>query len=171
MEKKEENLKNAFNYIHTFYNEVAQMMSDTIELMDEEGWEAQKDSITDELSYSLDYPDKWMCYYLYKNFINKKIGSYYKGMLIIFDEYRSKFPPSIVSGIINVPSESYFRFYLFWLWFNNKNKLKDLTGEEINVKYVDGKEEYLGKLFALPLTDIGSKKELEEKVNKKLLKM
>jgi hypothetical protein len=171
MNKKEENLKKAFTYIHTFYNEAAQMMTDVIELMDKDGWEAQKDYVTEDLSYSLDYPEKWMCYYLYKNFITKKIGSYYKGMMIFLDESRSNFPPSIVCGTINVPPDSYHKFHLFYLWFDNKNKLKDLSGEEINVSYEDSKQEITGKLFAIPLTEIESKNVLDEKVIKRLLEM
>lgn len=175
MNKKEENLKNAFNYIHTFYNEVAQMLSDTIEALDDKGWEAKKeakkDNITDELSYSLDSPEKWMCYYVYKNFINKKIDTHYKGIMIIFDEYRSKFPPSVLIGNINVPPKSYFRFYLYWLWSENKDKLKSSIGKEINVKYDEGKDRISGKLFVIPLTEIESRNDLETKIVNKLLNM
>ena len=76
MKDKTDNLKRAFNYIRTLYNEVAKMLSDVMDLMSKGGWDAAEGSITDGYSYSLDYPNQWMCCYLYKNFVNQEIETH-----------------------------------------------------------------------------------------------
>ena len=84
--EKEKNLKNAFDYIKTFYREVAQMLEDIQELMDKEGWSSLGDStVTADLSKSLDNPDYWLSYYLYRNFSSEEESNYKKGILIFFD--------------------------------------------------------------------------------------
>ena len=171
MENKEKNLQNAFNYVRTFYREVAQMMDDMIELMNKEGWEVQSSSITDGLSYSLDLPDQWGAYYIYKNFSNKKFDEYFKGILIFFDETMNDFPISIVCGCVHEPIKSIDKFALYWLCKNNRESLKKLTGEVIELETEYEKKRIKGEVFALPLAMIKSREDLKEKIVKKLLEL
>ena len=172
MTNKEKNLINAFQYIKMFYREVAQMLEDIQELMDKEGWTSMGGSaVTADLSKSLDNPDIWIPYYLYKNFTNDEEGNYKKGILVFFDIENNKFPISIVYGNVNISDQKHDRWDIWRLWYNNKDKLKDLTGEIILVKTEYNGKKIDGKLIAIPLTMISTKECLKEKVVDKLLNL
>ena len=170
--EKEKNLKNAFDYIKTFYREVAQMLEDIQELMDKEGWSSLGDStVTADLSKSLDNPDYWLSYYLYRNFSSEEESNYKKGILIFFDVENNEFPISIVFGNVSVSDQKYEKWDLWRLWDNNKDKLKSLTGEIISVSAEYKNKKIDGKLIAIPLTMISTKVDLKEKIVDKLLKL
>ena len=172
MTNEENNLINAFQYIKTFYREVAQMLKDIQELMDKEGWSSVGGSaVTEGLSKSLDNPEIWMPYYLYNNFINDEERNYEKGILVFFDIENNKFPISIVYGNVNIFDPKHDRWDLWRLWYDNKDKLKNLTGEIISVKTEYNGKNIGGKLIAIPLTMISTKECLKEKVVDKLLNL
>lgn len=172
MENKEENLRKAFHYIKTFYREVAQMLEDVEELMDKEKWESIGGSgITDNLSYSLDLPDRWMFQYIYRSFINKQTPNCMKGILVFFDVENNEFPTSIVCGKVNISDKEHDKWLVWRLWNQNKEKLKNLSGEEVELNGKSDEKEIKGKLFAIPLTKIKSKEDLKEKVVDKLLNL
>ena len=172
MKDKENNLIDAFQYIKTFYREVAQMLEDIQELMDKEGWSYMGDStVTADLSKSLDNPDLWLSYYLYRNFINDEEGNYNKGILVFFDIENNDFPISIVYGNVNISDQEYGKWDMWYLWDDNKDKLESLTGEIIPVKTEHKGKKIDGKLIAIPLTMINTKECLEEKVVDKLLNL
>ena len=172
MTNKEQNLINAFQYIKTFYREVAQMLEDIEELMDKEGWTSMGDStVTADLSKSLANPDLWLSYYLYKNFKNDEERNYKKGILIFFDIENNKFPISIVYGNVKITNQKYERWDMWHLWADNRDKLKSLNGEIIPVKTESNGNKIDGKLIAIPLTMISTKECLKEKVVDKLLNL
>ena len=171
MKNKENNLVNAFQYIKTFYREVAQMLEDIQELMDKKGWTSGDSTVTADLSKSLDNPDRWLPYYLYKNFTNEDVGNYKKGILVFFDIENNEFPISIVYGNVNISNQKHERWDIWRLWYNNKDKLKSLTGEIIPVKTEYKGKKIDGKLIAIPLTMISTKECLKEKVVDKLLNL
>ena len=172
MTNTENNLINAFQYIKTFYREVAQMLEDIEELMDKEGWTSMGDStVTADLSKSLANPDLWLSYYLYKNFTNDDEGNYKKGILIFFDIENNEFPISIVYGNVNISNQKHERWDIWHLWDDNKDKLKSLTGEIIPVKTEYSGKKIDGKLITIPLTMISTKECLKEKVVDKLLNL
>ena len=171
MSDKENNLINAFQYIKTFYREVAQMLEDIQELMDKEDWIFMGSALTDGLSKSLDSPDYWLTYYLYRNFTNDEEDNYKKGILVFFDEENNEFPISFVYGNVNISDQPYDRWDLYRLWEDNTDKLKSLTGEIIPVKTEYKGKIIDGKLIAIPLTMISTKECLKEKVVDKLLNL
>ena len=171
-DKNEENLINAFDYIKTFYREVAQMLEDIQELMGKKGWSSLGDStVTADLSKSLDNPDYWLSYYLYRNFSSEDENNYKKGILIFFDVKNNEFPISIVCGNVGVSDQKYDKWGLWRLCKNNKDKLISLTGEIISVKTEHKGNKIEGKLFAIPLTAIKSKTDIKDKVVDKLLNL
>jgi hypothetical protein len=169
MKDKTKNLEKAFSYVRSFYNEIAQMLSDVMELMSKKGWESPGGGITDGLSYALDNPDHWMCFYIYKNFINKKVSSNIKGILIYFNEYMNEFPISVVCGKLNQPRDAFNKWGLYWLVYYNKNKLEDLTGEAVSLTAVHKGESFTGDIFAIPLSEILTPEDVKDKIVKKLL--
>jgi len=172
MTNKEQNLINAFQYIKTFYREVAQMLEDIQELMDKEGWSSMGDNtVTGDLSRSLINPNNWLPFYLFRNFTNEAEDNYKKGILVFFDIENNKFPISIVYGNVNISDQKHDRWDIWRLWYNNKDKLKDLTGEIIPVKTESNGNKIDGKLIAIPLTMISTKECLKEKVVDKLLNL
>jgi len=171
MKNKEEILVNAFQDIKTFYREVAQMLEDIQELMDKKGWTSGDSTVTADLSKSLDNPDRWLPYYLYKNFTNEDVGNYKKGILVFFDIENNEFPISIVYGNVNISNQEHERWDIWRLWSNNKDKLKSLSGKIISVKTEHNGKEIDGKLIAIPLTIISTKECLKEKVVDNLLNL
>lgn len=172
MTDEEKKLEYAFQYIKTFYREVALMLEAIQELMDKEGWTSMGDSrVTSDLSKSLDNPDYWLSYYLYKNFTNNDVGNYKKGILVFFDIENNEFPISIVYGNVNSSNQQHETWDIWRLWYNNKDKLKSLTGEIIPVKTEHKGKKIDGKLIAIPLTMISTKECLKEKVVDKLLNL
>ena len=172
MTDEEKKLEYAFQYIKTFYREVALMLEAIQELMDKEGWTSMGDSrVTSDLSKSLGRPDRWSPYYLYKNFTNNDVGNYKKGILVFFDIENNEFPISIVYGNVNISNQKHERWDIWRLWYNNKDKLKSLTGEIIPVKTEYKGKKIDGKLIAIPLTMISTKECLKEKVVDKLLNL
>lgn len=171
MEDKIDNLKRAFDYIRKFYNEVAKLLSDVIDLMSKEGWDQDPPggSITDDYSYSLDYPNHWKCHYIYKNFLNQKISTLIKGIVIVFDESMNNFPASIVCGNLLKSSESYDKYGIYWLAVNNKKKLADLSGKAIPLTTENSGITLEGNIFAISLSEIESYEDINEKIVKKLL--
>lgn len=173
MENKDSNLRNAFQYIKTFYRELAQMLEDIDELMDKESWSSMGGSgVTSDMSKSLDNPNIWSPYYLYRNYSNEEEANYKKGILIFFDTELNDFPISVVYGNINITNQEFNKWDMWNLWNDNMDKLKSLTGEVIQVKATsqDGKN-IDGKLIAIPLTMISTKEDLKEKVVDKLLNL
>jgi len=171
MEEKTENLKRAFDYIRTFYNEVAQLLSDIMDLMSKKGWDPPAGAITDGLSYSLEYPDQWMCNYIYKNFVNKEIDTHIKGVVIFFDEHMTSFPVSIVCGKIKESANSYNKWGIYYLALNNKEELEHLTGEVFSLSTEHAGKTVTGDIFAIPLSTIESPEDVKERIVKKLLEL
>jgi len=171
MKDKTENLEKAFRYIREFYNQVARMVSDIMNFMSKKGWESPGGAVTDGLSYSLDYPDKWMWYYIYKNFLNKKIESHIKGVLVFFNEYMNDFPISIVCGKLNQSPVAYDKWGIYYLALNNKNKLDGLTGEVLSLKTIHDGKTITGDLFAISLSSIKSPEDVKDRIVKKLLEL
>ena len=172
MTDKTDNLEKAFNYVRTFYNEVARMLSDIMELMSKVGWEAPPaGAITDGLSYTLDYPDQWMVHYVYKNFINPTVNDHIKGIVVFFSEYMKKFPISIVGGKLNGSPNSFDRWGIYSLALNNKDKLQDLSGQVIALSTLQYGKTFEGELFAISLSEIESAQDVQEKIVKRLLEL
>lgn len=171
MNDKTENLEKAFEYIRTFYNELAQMMADVIELMSKAGWEAPSGAITDGLSYSLDNPEQWMFYYTYKNFWNDNIDSHVIGMVIFFNEYMNDFPISVVCGKLTQPRAAFDKWGIYRLALDNSETLEDLTGEVFTLSTVHGGKTIEGDLFAISLAEIQSPEHVKDKIVRQLLKL
>ena len=143
---KEENLKRAFDYLRKFYNEMAQLLSDVINSMSKEGWEAVGDSgVVADVSYSLNSPEKWAVNMAYKNFTNSTIDDYSKGIYISFDETVSDLPPSIILGKINVPAQEHEKWDMYYLVRKNKEKIKSLPSETFEASFIKGGTEISGQ--------------------------
>ena len=166
-----DDLKNAFDYVKKFYEEVAQMLTDLNDLMAKQDWVPMEGYITDGLSYSLDYPERWFVKYIYKNYVNEKINDYIKGILIFFAQ--EDFPPSIVFGSIKVSPKSDYKWALWDIWMDNKEKLRELNGKQMTVeaKYSDRDKSISGEVISIPLEEIKSHADLETKVYQKLLEI
>ena len=169
MNDKTENLERAFEYVRTFYKEVARMLSDVIDLMSKDGWDAPGGAVTTDYSYSLDHPDQWMCSYVYKNFWNNEIDSHIKGIIIFFNEHMNDFPISIVCGKLNQPREGFDRWGIYWLAVHNREQLEDVTGEVLSLGTVHDGKTLEGDIFAISLSEIMSAEEVRDKIVKKLL--
>lgn len=168
------NIEDALVYVNTFFHEVAQMVRDTIELMDKEEWRVQESESTDGLSYAIDNPDRWMVRYLYKNFKRNKADSFSKGLLVFFNKPQNNFPFSLVCG--NVYAEKYHKWNLYWAHSEHKKMLQTIpqhTEREVKFKNVNKPElgELKAKLFIVPLEDITSKEALNELVVQRLLNL
>jgi hypothetical protein len=166
---KAKNLEYAFEYVREFYNQIAQMLSDIIELMSKEGWEAPAGAVYADLSYSIDYPDKWMASYVYKNFSHKKFSSYVKGVVIFFNEYVFEVPISIVCGRLDQSSDDFEKWGIWHLAWDNSEMWEKLNGEVISLDTEIKDKKITGKIFAIPLTDIQGSHDVKEKVVKRLL--
>jgi hypothetical protein len=171
MGDKTDNLEKAFEYVRTFYNETARMFSDIIEFMSKAGWEAPTGGITDGLSYTLDYPDKWMVYYTYKNFTNPAVSDHVKGILFFFNTYMNKFPISLVCGKLNESPNSSDRWGIYCLALDNKEKLRDLNGRVIKLTTLREGKTLEGDLFAIPLSEIESAQDVKEKIVQRLIEL
>ncbi|MFC1818922.1 hypothetical protein ACFL0B_07500 [Thermodesulfobacteriota bacterium] len=165
MNNKEENLKRAFDYLRKFYNEMAQLISDVINSMSNEGWEVVGDSgVVADGSNSLNSPDRWAANMAYKTFINSKIEDFTKGIYISFDDTVVDLPPSIILGKINVPVQEHEKWDMYLLVRKNKEKIKNLPSEAFEASFIKGGNEITGQLFVIPLSEITSKKDLDQKV-------
>jgi len=162
---KEENIKRAFNYLGRFYSEIAQLLTDIINSMSNEGWDAFGDSaVVADSSNSLNNPDRWAANMAYKTFINSKIDDFTKGFYISFDDTVNDLPPSIILGKMNVPVQEQDKWDMYSLVRKNKEKIKSLPSETFEASFIKGGNEITGQLFVIPLSEITSKKDLDEKV-------
>lgn len=165
MNNKEENLKRAFDYVRKFYSEMAQLLSDVINSMSREGWDAVGDSgVVADLSYSLNSPERWVANMGYKTFINSKLDDFTKGIYISFDDTVNDLPPSIILGKINVPAQEHEKWDMYYLVRKNKEKIKSLPSETFKAGFIKGGNEITGQFFVIPLSEVTSKKELDKKV-------
>jgi len=171
MNEKTENLERAFEYIRTFYREVARMLSDVIDLMNKNGWEASPGTITSDLSYSLDHPDQWMWNYAYKNFSSNEVDSHIKGIVVFFNEYYNELPISIVCGKLNQPRETFDKWGIYWLATRSREQIESLSGEVLPLSTEHEGKILEGDIFAISLSEIKSIEDVKDKIVKKLLEL
>jgi len=165
-----DDLKNAFDYIKEFYKEIAQMLTDLNDLMAKQDWVPMGSSITDELSYSLDRPEKWFVRHVFENYVNEKINDHIKGILIFFA--REDFPPGVVFGSTKVsPKYEYKKWALWNIWADNKEKLRELNGKQMTLETECSDGTISGEVISIPLEEIKSHADLEAKVYQKLLEI
>ena len=165
MNNKEENLKRAFDYLRKFYNEMAQLLSDVINSMSNEGWDTVGDSgVVADVSYSLNSPDRWAVNMAYKTFINSKLDDFTKGIYISFDDTVVDIPPCIILGKINVPAQEHEKWDMYYLVRKNIERIKSLPSEAFEASFIKGGNETTGLFFVIPLSEITSKKDLDQKV-------
>ena len=162
-------LSKAFDYVKTFYNELSQMISDLDELMGPDWQPLGGTRCTDGVSGSLLSPDEWLTYYVYRNYGNEKYKDLMKGILVIFDI--TSFPKSIIFGNANITPVSENKVWMWRLWDDNRNKLKELNGMPVELNAEAGGSIITGKLMSIPLDSINSKENLKDKIVQELLQL
>lgn len=170
MENRTENIEKALQYVSNFFNELSRMLRDIVELMSDEGWTVCNGRITDGLSYNLDNPGNWMYNYIYLDFVNPKISDHVKQILVFLNASYYSFPVSIVCGKLRGnPSSLGGKGDIYWIVLEHKERLHDLCGDVISLEL--NSKKLKGDLFAVSLADIGSPKDLKDKIVRKLINL
>lgn len=112
-----------------------------------------------------------MVYYIYKNFTNPAVENHVKGIVVLFSEYMNNFPISIVCGRLNESPSSFYRWGIYWLALDNKERLQDLNGKVISLNTVHDGMEFEGNLFAKSLSEIESAQDVKDKIIKRLIEL
>lgn len=188
MSENGKNIINVIKEIRQLSEQIHLLLSTSDELMKEKGWEPFNKTVMVEHSNSLDIPEEWYPYYLFR-FYKKDKSNFllYIGILLYNDNegyYEITEQPLITAGYFDygqnkVTLNTFEWWYAKWFGYleekadgiiyssddNWKDNWKASSNEDskINYPFINW------KCFGLPLTNITNSDELQSKIIKKLI--
>lgn len=174
MSKKGKNITEAFQFMHTFYSEVAQLFIKLDDLMEKEGWiSARGNTTTTDVSKDLLKPKKWLPEESFRLYENKDIPNMRKGIIVSYVHENIEEPLLIIGAITynNVGEAEDLDILKIWFW---DKKQKILNKAYFEFEYEN--EELPNKikknvLCAMDLVDITSEEDIKNKVLKKMMEL
>jgi hypothetical protein len=174
---KGEDIIEVFKYIQQFFDEVAQLISKIDDSMIKENWKPLHGTYsTTDCSKSWDRVYKWLPYFNFRVYNNKKFPNIIKNVTIVYDTDVLK-QPIIICGIVEYKDKKSIRYWkdyqiLYHLWIEDKNANKKRDGTIY--RDFSHKDMNLAKkvsLFSHNLIDIKNEMELNNKIIKQLKMM